>query len=95
MTDRNGEKEPKILDAEIIDDGIIVELNKKLYPHTSKVILTSELVMALAEEYGEIPDEKDTDFPGIPIVDEEDVFDSAPVGPEDEEEEEEEDGEEE
>jgi hypothetical protein len=67
-------KPPEVKNAEITDDGaIIVEFNMKLYPHTSRCIFTPELLYGLAEECGNIPPKEETDFPGIPIVTEEDL----------------------
>ena len=65
-------KEPKVMGAEITDDGcIIIEFNTKLYPHTAKCIFPPEVLLGLAEDYGSIPPKDDTDFPGVPIVTEE------------------------
>lgn len=68
---------PKVADAEITEDGsIVVKFNGKLrpYPHTDTAIFTPELLLALVEEYSEIPPAGDTDYPGVPIVDHDGVF---------------------
>ena len=61
-------KNPVIKGAEITDDGyIIVEFNKKVYPHTAKCIFDPVTLFNLAED-AEIPAKEDTEFPGIPLV---------------------------
>jgi hypothetical protein len=71
-------KQIKILDAEITEDGCIkVSFNSagKVYPHTADAIFTPEALLSLIEEYGDIPPAGDTDYPGVPIVDEDMIFD--------------------
>ena len=69
-------KEPKIRDAAITEDGcLLVTFNQKVYPHTADAIFTPEALLSLVEEYGEIPPASEADFPGIPVVDEEAIFD--------------------
>ena len=61
--------------AEVTDDGsIIIEFNQSVYPHTKKAIFTAEALFSLVEDYGEIPEKEDTDFPGVPLVDHEAVY---------------------
>lgn len=71
-------KAPKIKDAEITEDGcLVITFNaaSKVYPHTPKAIFTPDVLLGLVEEYAEIPPAQETDYPGIPIVTEEAVFD--------------------
>jgi len=68
-------KPPKVNDAEITEDGcLIVDMNCKVYPHTSQAVFTPELVLRLIQEYGDIPPSDYNDYPGVPIVTEESVF---------------------
>ena len=69
-------KELRVVDAEITDDGcIIIEMNDKFKMGNSKKILfPPETIFALGEEYASMPPAKDTDYPGVPVVEEEDVF---------------------
>lgn len=61
-------KNPVIKGAEITDDGfIIIQFNKKLYPHTDKCIFAPDTLFSLAED-AEIPKKEDTGFPGLPLV---------------------------
>ncbi|MGI0149205.1 MAG: hypothetical protein ACREDF_06710 [Thermoplasmata archaeon] len=72
-------KLPKIVDAAITEDGcLLVELNLKVYSHTSKALFTPEAILALIEEYAEIPPKEFNDFPGVPVVDAEFIFDDDP-----------------
>jgi hypothetical protein len=70
------EKEPKVKDAEITEDGcIVIDLGVKLYPHTTKVLFTPDVLLRLAKDYGDIPPQDSNDFPGIPVVDLDGVYD--------------------
>jgi hypothetical protein len=70
------EKPPKVKDAEITEDGcIVIDLGVKLYPHTTKVLFTPDVLLALAKDYGDIPPQDSNDFPGIPVVDVDGVYD--------------------
>ncbi len=63
------DKAPEVRGAEITDDGcIIIEFNKKLYPHTSKCIFAPEILWQLAQRADiPSPDEQSEDFPGLPV----------------------------
>lgn len=66
-------KSPRVVDAEITEDGyIVIEFNSasKVYPHTSKAVFSPEVLIWLVEKYGEIPPAEDTEYPGLPMVDE-------------------------
>ncbi len=63
------DKEPVVLGAEITDDGcIVIEFNKKLYPHTKKCIFAPESLYSLAEKADIPPKDEENEFPGIPLV---------------------------
>jgi len=67
----------KVRDAEITEDGcLVVEFNIRIegFLHTKRAVLTPELLYACAME-GEIPPKEETEYPGIPHVDLENVFD--------------------
>ncbi len=59
-----------------------MDLNYKIYPHTSKVIFTGDVLLDLAQEYAEIPEAESTDFPGIPVVTSKKVFEEDTGGEE-------------
>jgi hypothetical protein len=68
-------KRPTIVEAEITDDGqIIVEFNKAFRTDTRRCTFTADALIALAEEHSRFADSSETDFPEIPIVDVEDLF---------------------
>jgi hypothetical protein len=70
-------KRPTIVDAEVTDDGqIIVEFNRAFRTDSRKCVFTAEALIALAEDHSRFPDPSETDFPEIPIVDEQDIFES-------------------
>ncbi len=76
-------KPPKVKDVEILDDGcIIVDIGIQLFPQMTKVLITPEAILALAEEYANIPPFNTNDFPGIPMMDYEDIFKGEPPKPE-------------
>lgn len=69
-------KVPKIVDAEVLEDGMIcIEMNLALpLGNSKKILLPAETLYALAEEHASIPPAADTDFPGVPVLAYEDVF---------------------
>lgn len=63
------EKESLIVGAEITDDHfIIIEFNKKLFPHTTKCIFAPETLFSLAVEADIPPRDDENEFPGLPLV---------------------------
>ncbi len=70
------EKLPKIVDATILSDGVIqIDMNVKMAPFTTKsCLLTPEALLSLVREYGAIPPAAETEIPGIPILEEEAIF---------------------
>lgn len=75
-------KNPKVQDAEITEDGaLVVKFNRSvLYPQTKQVIFTPEALHAIAEDYGVMPEPDENDFPGIPIVTEEAIYEEEKDG---------------
>jgi hypothetical protein len=70
------DKPVKVKDCEITDDGcLVVEFNIRIegFLHTKRAVLTPELLYACACE-GDIPPKEETEYPGIPHVDLENVF---------------------
>lgn len=81
MGAKKDEKPAKVKDAEITDDGcIVIDLGVKLYPHTTKVLFTPDVLLELAKDYGEIPPSDFNDFPGVPVVDFEAVYEDDEEG---------------
>ena len=75
------EKDPKVKDAVITEDGcLIATFNIRIYPHTAQVIFTPDALLALAQDYGVIPPPGDTDFPGVPIVDHDSIYEEREGG---------------
>lgn len=88
MGAKNKRQKPiKILDAEITADGcVIVELNVALkMGNSKKLMLPPETVFALGEECASMPPAADTDYPGVPVVEETDIWEDEPDGAEEEE----------
>jgi hypothetical protein len=70
------DKELKITDAEITEDGsIVVTFNAKTGAVEKRAVFTPEALFALVKEYGDIPPKESTDYPGVPMVTEEVIFD--------------------
>lgn len=69
-------KELKVKNAEITEDGcLIIEMNDKFkMGNTNKILFPPETIFSLGEEYASMPPPNTTDYPGIPVVEEEDVF---------------------
>ena len=65
----------QVNEVEILDDGsVMITMNAKLYPNEPRIIFTAEALWEIAKEWAEIPRPDETDMPGIPLVDEGDVF---------------------
>lgn len=85
MTQR--EKVLKVTDAEITEDGsIVVTFNEKTGAVEKRAVFTPESLFALVKEYGDIPPKENTDYPGVPMVTEEAIFDGGENGDEEPEE---------
>lgn len=70
---KDDEKPAKIQNAEITDDGcIIIEFNKKMKanPMTKKAVFDPDILYAMTAT-ADIPNPEDTDFPGLPLIDDE------------------------
>ncbi len=70
------EKDPKINDAEITEDGhLLVTFNQACgFPSTRRILLEAEALFAIGEEYGNLMPEGYNDFPGVPVVSHDSVF---------------------
>lgn len=86
-------KLPKILDAELTEDGMIVIEMNVAFPmgNSKKIILPPETLLALGETYASMPAAADTDYPGVPVIQERDVFQDEGEDPDTGEEEDEKD----
>lgn len=71
------QKLPKIVDAELTEDGmLLIEMNIAFkMGNSKKILLPPETLLALGETYASMPPATDTDYPGIPILEETDIFD--------------------
>lgn len=72
-------KPPTIVDAEITDDGcIIITMNQAFkMGNSKKIMLPPETLFSLGEEYASMPPASETDYPGVPVIEEADVFSEA------------------
>lgn len=75
----------KVIDATISGDGSIeIEFNHAVpgFPLRS-CVFTPEVLHRLAAQYGEIPPDAATEFPGVPMVEEDDLFEDDEPGEDD------------